>query len=370
MLTQLTASGNPPQNTRIFGRQIAFFAAFVLPVYKLLEVPSILASFTKGDLLLPAFLHYLLQTGLLIAVLIAASRLEEPLLLHLERRLGKWINVFYILYSVFFLFYAVLPLLDVEKFVYAAFYDTSPTLFSFAAFFLFSAFLCTKGMKTLGRFSDFCLLLFLLPFFALLLLSLNEADATNLLPIFEQRFGHTVSAFTYTAPHFSDTVFLLPLIVNLRFEKGDGKKITLGYLFGGVCTLLFLGVFYGLYSTIAPREHYAFSKIAQYFPALSVVGRIDLIFVYLLCVVLFFYTATPLQYAVTFTARAIGTKKKILLSAAVNFAAFLFVLFCNKYYDSLYAFFCNRLFPAFWFFSLPPLLLLFFRKEKGVKNNA
>ena len=201
-------------------------------------------------------------------------------------------------------------------------------------------------------------------------MSLVEADASNLLPFFERPLSDTGKAFTYTTPHFSDVVLLLPLLGNLRYQKGDGKKITIGYATGSLLTLLFLGVFYAVYSTIAPREHYAFAKIAQYFPALSVVGRIDLIFVYLLCVVLFFYTATPLQYAVTFTARAIGTKKKILLSAAVNFAAFLFVLFCNKYYDSLYAFFCNRLFPAFWFFSLPPLLLLFFRKEKGVKNNA
>lgn len=370
MTKRLTENVNPSQNNRILGRQIALFAAFVLPVYKLLEAPSILARFTKGDLLLPAFLHYLFQTGLLIALLIAASKSEEPLLLRLERKLGKWIKVFYLLYAVFFLFYAVLPLLDVEKFVYAAFYDTSPTLFSFAAFFLFSAFLSIKGVKTLGRFADACLLLFLLPFFALLLLSLNEANATNLLPLFEQRFGHTVSALTYTSPHFSDAVLLLPLIVNLRFEKGDGKKITLGYLFGGVFTLLFLGIFYGLYSTIAPREHYAFSKIAQYFPALSVVGRIDLVFVYMLCVVLFFFTATPLQYTVSLTARSLGTQKKVLLSVLVNFAAFLFVLYCNKYYDALYAFFCKYLFPAFWIFSILPLALLFFKKEKGVKTHA
>ena len=50
-----------PENDGILGRQIAFFAAFVLPVYKLLELPSILARFTGGDLLLPAFLQYLFQ---------------------------------------------------------------------------------------------------------------------------------------------------------------------------------------------------------------------------------------------------------------------------------------------------------------------
>ena len=37
----------------VVSRQIAFFAAFVLPIYKLVEMPSILARFAEGDLLLP-----------------------------------------------------------------------------------------------------------------------------------------------------------------------------------------------------------------------------------------------------------------------------------------------------------------------------
>ena len=50
-----------PQTDGVHARQIAFFAAFILPLYKLVETPSLLASFSKGDLLLPAFLQYILQ---------------------------------------------------------------------------------------------------------------------------------------------------------------------------------------------------------------------------------------------------------------------------------------------------------------------
>ena len=62
-----------PQTDGVHARQIAFFAAFVLPLYKLVETPSLLASFSKGDLLLPAFLQYLLQASVLALLVFALS---------------------------------------------------------------------------------------------------------------------------------------------------------------------------------------------------------------------------------------------------------------------------------------------------------
>lgn len=349
----------------VVSRQIAFFAAFVLPIYKLVEMPAVLARFAEGDLLLPALLQHALQTGLLIALLFAASRSKKPLLARLQDTFGKWTVVFYLIFAAFFLFAAVLPLLDLEKLVYAVFYDTAPTIFSFAAFFLFSAFVCTKGLKSLARGADLSLFLFVIPFLALIAMSLFEADATNLLPIFEHEFGHTMSAMNYTSPYFIDVLLLLPLVGNLEYKKGDGVKITLGYILGAVFVLLFVGVFYSLYSTIAPREHYAFTKIAQYFPALSVIGRVDLLFVYMLCIVLFLNVSTPLFYTVELVARSLKTERKTLISAVINGAAFLFVLFFNKYYNSIYALLCEKLSFLFWIFGfVTPLLFLFYALKK------
>ena len=367
----------PTSNAKspVVSRQIAFFAAFILPIYKLVEMPSVLSRFAEGDLLLPAILQYVLQAALLIALLYAASVSEKPLLIRLQETFGKWTVVFYLVYAVFFLFTAALPLLDAEKLVYAVFYDTAPTLFSFAAFFLFSAFVCVKGLKTLARSADLCLFLFVIPFLSLIVMSLFEADATNLLPIFEHKFGRTASAIRYTTPYFLDVLMLLPLIGNLEYKKGDGVKISLGYALGAGFVFLFLGVFYSLYSTIAPREHYAFTKIAQYFPALSIIGRVDLLFVYMLCIVLFFSVSTPLFYSVELIANSLGTKRKTLISALVNGAAFIFTLFFNQYYNSIYALFCEKLTVVFWIFAyLPPLLFLLYawkgkpKTTKGEKN--
>ena len=121
-----------------------------------------------------------------------------------------------------------------------------------------------------------------------------------------------------------------------------------------------IGAFFGLYSSLAQSEHYAFSKIAQYFPALSVVGRIDLVFVYLLSIVLLFYTCLPLQYTTNLLADIFGTKRKTLLSALLNFFFFLGVLFLNKYYDTIHNLISGNLFLIFILIAdMVPLFLLF-----------
>ena len=365
--------GNLSKNESIYGRQIAFAAAFLLPMSKLLEAPALLSKYAAGDLLLPALLHFLLQGILLGVLLFVVFRSETPLITRLKKGLGKFMPIFYLLYALYFIFSAVLPLFDLEKYVYAAFFDTEPTVFSFGFFFILSAFICTKGIKAIGRCADVCLFLFPLSFLALIAMSLSSTDFTRLLPLFGSKFEHTMYAFTRTTPHFSDIILLLPLLCQYQPKKEDKKKILFGYGFGALCTLVFLAVFYCTYASLAPREHYAFSKIAQYFPALSILGRIDLIFVYLLSVVLLFYTCLPLQYAVELFSQATNTQDyRVWISFLLNLALFFFLLYGNKYYNTFYQTISGKLSVIFWLIAdMVPLFLLFLPKfnENNNENN-
>ena len=371
-MTKTTLSNPTASNDNILGRQIAFAAAFLLPTAKLLEAPSILAKHAAGDLLVPALLHFILQAGVLFLLHFAASRAEKSLFERLNEVLGKGAAVFYLFFSIFYIYTAILPLLDLEKFVYAAFFDTAPTVFAFGFFFFLSAFICSKGIKSIGRAADLCIFLFVLPFLALIAMSLGSTDFSQLLPLLGTKFGHTMSAFKYSTPHFSDAVLLLPLIGNLKHKKGDTAKIMIGYSVGAFFTLLFLAVFFGVYSSIAPREHYAFSKIAQYFPALNILGRVDLVFVYLLTIVLMFYTCLPLQYATDLTCNTLHIKQKAVFSAILNFLLFLFVLFCNKYYNTFYSLISRKIPFVFWFIAdmLPLFLLLLPKKSNRRSTHA
>lgn len=353
----------------VHARQIAFVCAFLLPCAKLLEVPALLAKYAKGDLLLPALLHFLLQSGLLAALLLALRGSERTLRERLRLVFGKADVIFYILYALYFLFYALLPILDLEKFTYAAFSDTEPTIFTFGFFFLLSAFVCAKSLRGIGRFADLSLFLFLVPFLALIGMSLFEADLSGLLPLFGTKFGDSMYAFSYTTPHFSDVALLLPLLLDFKPKKGDESKILAGYGVGAVLSLLLFAVFFGVFSSIAPREHYAFSKIAQYFPALAVVGRFDLIFVYMLSVVLLVYTCLPLVNATDCICYIFKTKRRAALSLCINLPLFLFALYANRRYNFFYALISGNLPFLFWLIAdLLPLLLLFLPKKRKEKE--
>ena len=361
----------PNESQTVYPRQVAFAAAFLLPLGKFLETPSLLAKYAKGDILLPALLRFLIETLVLLAVLYAATRSEKTLSERIENALGKWSAVLYAVFAAYYLFAVLLPVLDLEKFAYAAFFDTAPTTFYFAVFFLFSAFFAAKGIKSVGRCADLCLFLFLIPFFALIIMSFTETDFSHLFPLFGTKFSRVLLGVRLTSPHFSDVALLLPLIANCRFpskasqknatdNRKGGKSIVLGYAVGATLTLLFFGVFYAIFSTLAPREHYAFAKIAQYFPALEVIGRIDLLFIYLLTVVLFFYTCLPIHYATGCVAKIFGLQRRTWISAFINVALFLFALLCNRFYNAFYDAISNHLAPVFWIVAdMLPLLLLF-----------
>ena len=380
----------PNKNQTVLPRQVAFAAAFLLPIGKFLEAPSLLARYAKGDLLLPALIRFFIEALVLTAVLFAATHSEKTLSERINATLGKWSALVYALFAIYYLFAVLLPILDLEKFAYAAFFDTAPTIFYFAVFFLFSAFFAAKGIKTVGRVADLCLFLFLLPFLGLIVMSFTDTDFSHLLPFFGTKFSGTVQSIRVTSPHFSDVALLLPLIANCRFTQPKkqknaptadnikgGKPILLGYAVGALLTLLFFAVFYAVFSSLAPREHYAFSKIAQYFPALEVIGRVDLLLVYLLTVVLFFYTCLPIHYATGCIAKVFCIQRRTWISALINVALFLFALFCNRLYNTFYLVIANRLAPVFWLIAdLLPLFLLCLPKQNNftprppTSNNA
>ena len=255
-----------------------------------------------------------------------------------------------------------------EKFSHAAFSDTEPTFFSFLPFFILSGFIATKGLKAVGRSADLCPVLFFLPFLGLAVLSIGSADFSNLLPLIEKPFfSHAKTVFS-TAHFWTSGLLFLPLFEGYSHREGDGKKLFLSYAVGALAVLLFLAIFYGLYGPIAEKEHYALSKIGLFFPALATLGRTDLLLVYLITVVLFFFTALPVQLSVDLFSKGISLSQKTLPSAGANAALFVALLLLNRHYNAVYAFFTKTLSPVFFIFgAFAPLFMLLWvvLEEKG-----
>ena len=123
-----------------------------------------------------------------------------------EERLGKpAAKIAYGAYALYFAFSALSPLLDFERFVYTAFFDTAPSMCIFCTFFLFSGFVCVKGARSFGRSADLAMPLFLVSFAGLFILSAGTADFSNLLPLFGTPISSSAAGFKETLGHFSDT---------------------------------------------------------------------------------------------------------------------------------------------------------------------
>ena len=383
MTHSLTQNAIPAHNKRglngnFNARQLCFFSAFVAPISKLVETPSLLAEYALGDLLLPALTQYLLQSTALALLLLVVKRTGRSFFSLIQDKLGDiGARIFYGVLSAYFLFSVLLPLLELEKFSQVLFYDTAPYAFTFTPFFFLSGFICVKGLKSFARFCDLCCPIFLISFCGIILMSLGETDFESILPWFEFPPSRIFNAVKYTTSHFSDAVLFLPLLGDYQYEKGDGKKIYLSYLLGAGFVLLFLACFYSIFTTIAPTQDYAFAKIAQYFPALQTLGRIDLLFVYLLSVVLFCYTVLPVRLCALCLEKATDCKNKLLLSVLLNGLLFAFILFLDRRQNDVFELVTKTLWWVFPIFSLLlPVLCLFFlignkktRKTKGCTPN-
>ena len=176
------------KQTRISGRQLAFFLAFLLPVSKLLELPSLLARGSGGDLLMPALLGVCVEGLALFGVYRFVKQRGRGVFACLDEKsktLGKTARC---VYAGLLLLYAFPFLLDLEKFSLTAFSDTEPTFFSFLPFFVFSGYATSKGAKAVGRSADLCPVLFFLPFLGLTVLSVGSTDFSAVLPLFELSF--------------------------------------------------------------------------------------------------------------------------------------------------------------------------------------
>jgi hypothetical protein len=287
----------------------------------------------------------------------------------LENRFGKpATRIFYAIYALFLLLFATLPLFDLEKFSHAAFSDTSPTFFIFTPFFVLSGFICTKGIKAIGRAADISLVLFLAPILGLLGMSIGQADFSRLLPIIEKPLSVSFKAVWKTLPYFSTGAIFLPIASGYKYSVGDEKKILPAFGVGAFLTLLFLAVFFSVFGLLGEKEHFAVMKIAQFFPALRFIGRIDLLLVYVLSIGLFYYTALPLQLFTECFTRCFSLKSKIGVAATLSISLYFFVLNGNKYLTEIHAFFAKWLAPVFLVFSLllPALfLLLSIQKDRG-----
>lgn len=343
---------------KISTRQLLFFLAAIAPVGKIILMPTNLVHYAKNDLLFPAAMNFLLQAGVIFLVLLLAKR---NLSLHdlIANKLGSVAaKIILCIFSLFFFFAAVLPLVEQKLFVQSVFYDTIPSIVAFSSFFIFSAYMCAKPLSSFGRAWDILAPLSIAAFAGILFLAVKSTDFGALAPAFGSGAKSVFQGFAYNMSWFLDSAILLSFLGKIDYKKGLPWKGLLCYLAGAAGVLLFLAMFYGVFQDTAVNQQFAFTKISRYFSGIETLGRIDYLFIFALALVMAFYAILPLQAGIDFLRQSFGSREKrffpALLSIIVNAVMLALTIFFDYQYISLNEAITVK---AFWIFPVFCLLL-------------
>jgi len=352
--------------TKIAPRQLLFFLIAIAPLGKLIIMPTQLVFFAKNDLLLSTLLNVALQTAAVFFVVLL-SKQNKSLYELTEARLGKIAaKIFVCVLSLFLLYAALVPVLEHKLMVQNVFYDTLPSNLTFMPFFLLSAYLCYRPLSSFGRVWDIVLPLVAFGFLGICVFATVETDFSALLPIGGTGATGIFSGMAYTMSWFFDSALLLSFVGKIEYKKGLAWKSSVCYAAGGVLLLLFLALFYGVYSDIAVLQVYPFSKISKYFSAISVLGRIDYLFIHLISIGMAFYCILPLQASCEFLKQSFGDKKPLsaLYSVAVNTLMLILSIVLTYSLETVEHTVTEKLFWIFPAFCLAiPVLCLLLRRR-------
>lgn len=353
---------------KISVRQLCLFMACLVPCGKLLAAPAALAGAAGGDLLISALINFVCQGVMIYLILWLSQKTERTFFELLCGAFGKVAaKIIYVFFAAYFLFYSVLPVLEQKAFVQSEFYDSFPSFLVFLPFFFFSLFACTKNVTAIGRGADIALPLFAVGFLGIFFMAASSADFSAVLPIGDSSFPEIISGSLRTQNWFADSAFLLMFLGRFPSGKKTTLKVMISYAVGAAATLAFIFVFYGIFKELSPREIFAVSKIGRYYSALSVIGRVDILFGYIFTVALLIYSVVPLQLFCECLSAAFG-EKRILYSCIVNAALFIAVLLLNRSAFAVYET-AGKLFPVFTIFAYAlPCAALFMRCPHAAKK--
>lgn len=357
-------------------RQVCFIMFAYSAAGKLLMLPALLSYYCGPDLVFPALAIYCVQIAVVWAVAYACSKTDRTFFGMLEDTFGKVVSkIFAWLFALFFAACALLPMLEQKLFVQSIFYDTIPSLITFLPFFILSVYVGAKGLKNAGRVADIVLPLFSAAMLVLLIMSFGECNFSWLLPVLKTPANSLITGGGFAMYNFADGAVMLMLAGRFKYRRGDAAKITISYAASALFVLLFLAVFYSIFSSLAPDQYFAVSKIAIFFSALSLVGRVDLIAVYTVELCMLFALILYIQLSVTCICGALEKEQtegrnvrpaSAVASLAINAVLLALVVVFNNSYLVVQAVYGRYLWAVFLVFAfvLPPLVWVLKKRSK------
>ncbi len=323
-------------------RQICLFIIAFLPLTKFFTLPSIIAKSANEDLWLSTLFNLFFDFITIGVLLFACKKSRQNVFDLLENNFGKTgAKTITFLYFIFFMLKAIMPLNEQKEYVENTLYILMPTLLYFLPFFFAAFYFCTKKLRAIGRVSDMLWIISIIGFLVLIALSLSNADLLSILPIGANGIGKIFKGTSASFSWFGDAAYLMFFIKEYEHKKGDSKKILLSFFLSAIMLLIFMIIFYSVFTSISPRQRFALTEISKYTTDISNTGRLDYIGITLILFSNIFALAIPLYFS-TYTMNYVFEIKKSWISPLIVTSIHaIIIVFLSQYVYSIEKFMTN-----------------------------
>ena len=130
-------------------------------------------------------------------------------------------------------------------------------------------------------------------------------------------------------------------IGNFKFNKKDTRKIFLSYLLSAVIILLFLIIFYAVFTSIAFRQRFGLTEISKYTTVINNIGRFDYLGIMMILLSTMFSLTLPLFFASKIIDRIFNLKKRWIAPLITVGIQFIITVFFYQFTYSIESFIMN-----------------------------
>ncbi len=362
--------------SKISARQLSFIVAVIFSVVKFYVLPAHVSAFSNEAGWQSLLVNYLIDFLLLLLCLYVIKNKTQKNVYETSVELfGKpFTKLIYIIYAIYFLLKAFIPILEQKNTISLTFYESQPTLLIFMPFFIVAFYILLKGVNAFARSVEIISLLWLAGLLITLSLSIPAGEYASLLPItqpIKKVLNGTLNAFIW----FGDPLAILFLSEFIQVEKGLFKKTIIGYIVGATATLILVAVFYSIFQGIAQRQYYAPIKMSKYSITLSNIGRLDYFGALMFSAVSIYAMTLPMLVATVCINKVFSFKNNYVIPLLVTILQLLLIYFFQNEIFSNIKFVQTYLLPFMLVACYVLPLILFFgvlikRVKLGRKKEA
>ncbi|MCL1900808.1 MAG: GerAB/ArcD/ProY family transporter [Firmicutes bacterium] len=322
-------------NEVINKRQLSILFFFILPITKLMLLPTLMSHVSGRDSYISTFILLSVDIFVLLLILFAINKYPKDNFNQILKSVfSKPVaKIILFLFGLFFLFKGLPFILEQKQLLENTFYERFPFIITFIIFFSLIFFVALKGAKIIGRTSELFWFIILISFILIIMFSFSQADFSNILPIAYNGAGPIFDGVLKNVYHFGDYIILFAFMGKIDKDKSFKKVVLVAGLIAALVVFVFV-IFIAIFGDVAVRQTYAITKISKYSLAMSELGRFDFIAIIILLAGAVFFSAVTLYCSAEMFRQCFNLKeRKYPLLALITILAAGTLFFNNRFSD-------------------------------------